>query len=69
LWFISCLLGQVSTLVGSSISGSTDGVGTNAKFKNPYGVAVNPSNTLLYVIDYDNHNIRLVNLLSGNMRK
>ena len=57
--------GQVSTLVGSGASGSSDGVGTNAKFSNPYGIAVNPVGTLLYVADSTNSAIRTIALPSG----
>ena len=71
------LLGQVSTLAGTTVcingtiaagtcnSGSADGVGTNAKFNNPTGVAVNPIGTLLYVTDFRNNNIRTIALPSG----
>ncbi len=41
--------GVVSTLAGSA-SGYTDGTGTSAKFKNPYGVAVDGAGNV-YVAD------------------
>jgi sugar lactone lactonase YvrE len=50
--------GVVSTLAGGS-SGSSDGAGSAAKFKNPQGVAVDGSGNL-YVADTGNYTIRLV---------
>jgi DNA-binding beta-propeller fold protein YncE len=65
--FVSVVvLGQVTTFVGTATSGSTDGIGTNAKFKNPSGVAINPVGTLLYVTDFGNKNVRIISMSSGN---
>ena len=50
--------GVVSTLAGSA-SGYTDGTGTSAKFKNPYGVAVDGAGNV-YVADRSNHRIRKI---------
>jgi hypothetical protein len=59
-------LGQVSTLAGKAGAiGSTDGVGTNAKFNQPTGVAVNSIGTLLYVADIANNVLRTIALPSG----
>ena len=58
-----CISGTIAA--GTCNSGSADGVGTNAKFNDPYGVAVNPAGTLLYVTDRTNSNIRTIALLSG----
>jgi streptogramin lyase len=51
--------GVVSTLAGSGASGSADGVGTLASFKNPYGVAVDATGAV-YVADHNNHSIRKI---------
>jgi sugar lactone lactonase YvrE len=52
--------GVVSTLAGRvNYVGSADGVGTNATFNQPKGVAVD-SATNIYVADYNNHTIRKV---------
>ena len=48
----------VSTFAGSS-SGFADGVGVDALFDNPHGVAVD-SNNNIYVADYDNNKIRKI---------
>ena len=52
--------GTATTLAGTAgISGSTDGVGTNAKFNSPIGVAVDSSGNV-YVADTYNHLIRKI---------
>jgi sugar lactone lactonase YvrE len=48
--------GEVSTIAGGSV-GSTDGVGTAAKFYNPKDVAVDVAGSL-YVADRSNHTVR-----------
>ena len=59
-----CILGTVTTFAGGITSGSNDGVGTNSKFYQPYGLAVHPVGTLLYVADANNI-IRTIALYSG----
>jgi sugar lactone lactonase YvrE len=51
--------GLVSTFAGSSFSGSSDGVGTDATFAYPTGVAVDASRNI-YVADRYNHIIRKI---------
>jgi sugar lactone lactonase YvrE len=47
-----------ATLAGSAgLKGAADGVGTNALFSQPKGVAVD-SGTTLFIVDYANHTIR-----------
>ena len=58
--------GLVSTVAGGPMgfSGSTDGVGTDARFNGPWGMAIDSAGNL-YVADQYNHTIRKVVLASG----
>jgi sugar lactone lactonase YvrE len=49
----------VSTLAGSSVSGTLDGTGAAAQFDNPTGMSLDASGNLL-VCDYDDGHVRLV---------
>ena len=51
--------GVVTTLAGSGSSGSTNGTGTAASFRSPWGVAVDGSGNV-YVADRSNHLIRKI---------
>lgn len=51
--------GVVATLAGGNGMGSTDGTGTNAKFAEPHGVAVD-SNGNVFVSDFMNSTVRKV---------
>jgi len=52
--------GVVTTLAGvAGATGSTDGIGSAARFNTPYGVAARPNGTL-YVADRNNHTIRRI---------
>jgi len=53
------LAGVVSTLAGSGELGFVDGPGSEAAFRNPVGMAVDPKGNL-YVTDYFNYRIRKV---------
>ena len=56
----------VTTIAGSAgINGSTDGVGSSARFKYPRGVAV--SGNFLYVTDTGNNTIRKIDLTSNTV--
>ncbi|UTJ06117.1 Ig-like domain-containing protein [Arcobacter roscoffensis] len=64
--------GNVTTLAGSGLGGSTDGNATVASFKNPYSVAVDSSGNT-YVADILNNRIRKISnvykLLTGTPTK
>lgn len=52
--------GMVSTLAGLvGMAGNTDGTGSDARFRSPYGIAVD-SNDSIYVADSSNHSIRKI---------
>ena len=56
---------EVTTLAGvKGTSGNTDGTGTNALFSNPADLALSISGTNLYVAEYGNHAIRVVNTVT-----
>jgi len=57
--------GEVTTLAGSGTEGSTDGVGGAAKLANPYGVAISPDGSALFVADTFSHKIRRVAVATG----
>ncbi|MCG2618001.1 IPT/TIG domain-containing protein [Terrimonas sp. NA20] len=59
--------GIVSTIAGNSTAGSNNGTGTAASFALPYGVAVNPAGTVLYVGDNGNNKIRKINLVTNEV--
>ena len=52
--------GVVSTVAGSTVSGSVDGVGTVAKFYGPRGISVDSTGNV-WILDTDNHMIRQIN--------
>lgn len=51
--------GVVTTLAGAGWSGATDGLGTDASFDSPQGIALGPDGTIL-VADTGNHTLRQV---------
>jgi len=51
--------GVVTTLAGSTTSGSADGTGSTARFNKPCGIAVG-TNGMIYVSDTWNHKIRMI---------
>ena len=53
------ILGNVTTFAGTGISGSADGIGTNASFYYPTIVCIDSANNLL-ITDRENHKIRKI---------
>lgn len=73
---IDSVTGAVTTIAGGIIKNATyeawnfgdeDGVGTRAAFFNPWGIAIDQSTGLVYVSDYGNHLIRVINPLTRNV--
>lgn len=55
--------GQVSTLAGQAgISGERDGVGLEARFYCPHGIALYPSDAFALIADYGNGSLRRIDL-------
>jgi sugar lactone lactonase YvrE len=52
--------GVLSTIAGTSTSGTADGMGTAAAFNDPSGIALNLSSGVLYVSDTGNNTIRAI---------
>lgn len=57
---VAVTMGQVAGDATNSNSGTADGVGPAARFNNPQGITIDPSNTFLYVADTGNHTLRRV---------
>jgi len=57
--------GVVTTVAGSTTSGTTDATGTSARFLGPKALAINSAGTELFVADSGNHRIRKVVISSG----
>ena len=52
--------GIVTSLAGGTTTGFTDGLGPDAKFFYPQGIAVDPNSGAIFVSDSENHAIRLI---------
>jgi DNA-binding beta-propeller fold protein YncE len=58
---------EVSTLAGmAGVGGFQNGIGTNAAFRLPKGMAVSEDGTTLYIADNGNNMIRSISLLTNN---
>jgi sugar lactone lactonase YvrE len=76
---VSLSTGVVTTLAGGTAvsankAGTADGLGNVAMFNGPFGIAIDPTGTILYVADLNNHAIRRivispasVSTLAGNV--
>jgi hypothetical protein len=54
-----------SLLAGSAAGGDSNGVGSNARFNQPDGVAVSPDESVCALADYANRKIRIIQLSTG----
>jgi DNA-binding beta-propeller fold protein YncE len=57
----------VTTLAGSGVSGFADGIGAAATFDEPYGLAIDSSDAILYVSDNDTNTIRKIVIATGDV--
>ena len=51
---------MISVLAGSGGGASNDGIGTNASFHYPRGLAIDQQSGILYVSDFFSHTIRKI---------
>jgi sugar lactone lactonase YvrE len=56
---------QVTTIAGSGIAGTANGISTAAQFNFPNGICISPDGSFLYVADKENHKIRKINLTTN----
>ena len=56
---------KVSVLAGSHGSGHADGTGADAKFNRPFGLALTPSGSHLFVGDAENNRIRMISVATA----
>lgn len=52
--------GLVTTIAGQGSAGVVDGLGTSAKFDNPYAIAVDKATGNVYTADYDGYTVRRI---------
>jgi DNA-binding beta-propeller fold protein YncE len=65
---IILLTAEVSILAGvAGSSGSANGFGTNAQFKNPFGLAISPAGDFSVVGDYSNNQVRLIHISTSEV--
>ena len=56
---------QVSTLAGNGTVGFVDGIDTLAQFNYTRGVVTDSSGNKIYVVDFNNHSIRIIQVIEG----
>lgn len=56
---------MVSTLAGAPTPGYADGPGAQARFNHPWGLALSPDGSTLYVTDVGNNAIRTIDVATG----
>lgn len=63
---IDVATGSTTLVAGYNLgAGSSDGIGTNARFNNPFGITTDGTN--LYVSDTNNHTIRKIVIATGTV--
>ncbi len=55
----------MTTIAGRGIRGFADGQARNAMFSNLYSICFNRFHYCLFVCDYNNHRIRIIELKTG----
>lgn len=59
--------GKITTVVGNGSYGYTgdNDLACNASMNKPYGLCINPEGSFMYIADYGNHCIRVVDMANG----
>lgn len=57
----------VSTIAGSGTAASTDGNGTSASFNAPRGIAIDPTDSYIYIAENQGHKIRRLEIATGDV--
>lgn len=63
---LSCAAGELLVLAGSGERGYRNGIGEQTQFSYPCGIALDPAGRLLYVTDYWNHALRVIDVATGS---
>jgi len=66
---VADLDGRVRQIAGNGTAGLVDGGLDSARFRNPQGMALDPSGRTLFVADTGNHALRALDLASGATRR
>ncbi|KAJ1484114.1 hypothetical protein T484DRAFT_2541846 [Baffinella frigidus] len=61
--------GEVTVMVGSGTAGAMDGIGTEATFKDPAGIAISIDGKMAFVCDTGNNYIRRISLDGAVVKK
>jgi hypothetical protein len=62
--FLDISTGLITTFAGRYASGTSDGLGTLARFNGPCGISISPDGSFALVADYDNYKIRYVDIVT-----
>ncbi|MEX2081082.1 MAG: thioredoxin-like domain-containing protein, partial [Dehalococcoidia bacterium] len=65
---VATLDGALVEAIGGGEEGFADGTFSEARFRQPQGLALSPGGDLLYVADTRNHAVRVVDLAAGSVR-
>ena len=65
---IDAISGDISTIAGTGVYGYSGdgGAATSAELKDTFGVALDSFGNV-YIADYSNHRIRMIDAISGNI--
>lgn len=65
---VAGLDGRIRHIAGDGTAGLTDGLWKRARFRNPQGMAIDPTGRTLFIADTGNHALRSLDLVSSEIR-